>query len=172
MAPLFTFRTIDVERDAETIVQFRKDSFLVSLGSIDGFGDRNQYLAWIGLNAVLYPEGFVLMEHEGKVVGQMEAEVVPYRGKRVGYVDLFYLVPEYRGKGYGQIQLERAEALFRKWGVSEYHLRVSPTNKPAMRFYEKHGFSRLEFENIGGYDMWRMVKRLYANDAESSGESF
>lgn len=160
MAPAFTFRKMDVEKDRETLLKIRKDSFLVSLGTTEGFGDPNYYLAWIALQTIFYPDGFLLMEDNGKVVGQLEVEVIPFQGRRVGYVDLFYLVPEYRGKGYGAIQVKQAENYLRQLGMTEYHLRVSATNKRAIRFYEKHGFYKLMEENVGGYPMWRMVKNL------------
>ncbi|MGV3488529.1 MAG: GNAT family N-acetyltransferase [Tuberibacillus sp.] len=160
MSEAFTFRRIDVERDHETLLKHRKDSFLVSLGTDDTFGDPNHYLAWMALQTIFFPDGFLLMEHVGKTVGQLEVEIVTYQGRRVGYVDLFYLIPGYRGKGYGRIQLERAEEYLRSQGMDQYHLRVSATNKPALRFYEKHGFYKLKEENIGGYIMYRMVKEL------------
>jgi GNAT superfamily N-acetyltransferase len=156
----FAFRRIDVEKDYETLIKFRKDSFLVSLGTIETFGDPNHYLAWMALQTIFFPDGFLLMEHDGRVVGQLETEIVAYQGRRIGYVDLFYLIPEYRGKGYGKVQVERAEGFFRSQGVKEYHLRVSETNAPAIKFYEKHGFSLFEKENLGGFPMLRMVKIL------------
>lgn len=160
MTPTFTFRRINVEKDHETLLKFRKDSFLVSLGTADTFGDPNQYLAWMALQTVFYPDGFLLMEHDGKVVGQLEVETITYQGRQVGYVDLFYLIPGYRGKGYGKIQVDRAESYLRSQGMLEYHLRVSATNKYAIRFYDKHGFHLLKEENLGGYPMLRMVKEL------------
>lgn len=158
--PAFTFRPIHVHHDYATLLKFRRDSFLVSMGSAEGMGNENAYLAWMALNSALYPDGFLMMEHDGKVIGQTEAEIILYQGRRIGYVDLFYLVPEYRGKGYGKVQLDRAEAFFRHHGVNEYHLRVSATNERAIRFYKKHGFYKLKEEVIAGHLMWRLGKVL------------
>ena len=160
MLEAFTFRRIDVEKDYETLLKFRRDSFVVSLGTTEDLVDPNHYLSWMALQTLFFPDGFLLMEHEGKVVGQLEVETVTFQGRRIGYVDLFYLIPEYRGKGYGALQVEKAEEFLRSQGMKEYHLRVSVTNKPALRFYEKHGFYMLKEEEIGGYRMYRMVKKL------------
>jgi len=160
MSAAFTFQRINVEKDHETLLKFRRDSFKVSLGTTDDVVSPNHYLAWMAFQTLFFPDGFLIMEHDGEPVGQLEVEIVTYMGKRIGYVDLFYLKPGYRGKGYGRLQIEQAEAFLKSQGVNEYHLRVSTTNKPALRFYEKNGFYLLAEENIGGYPMYRMAKKI------------
>ncbi|GGH74973.1 ribosomal protein S18 acetylase RimI-like enzyme [Pullulanibacillus pueri] len=159
MARHFTFRPIDVFRDRQTIIDFRKDSYIVSFGTPEELGDEDMYVAWMAMAASMYPKGFVIMEYKGVPVGQIELEMIVYEGRPIGYVDLFYLIPEFRGKGYGKIQIDYAENYFKNKRLSEYHLRVSPTNKRALRFYEKHGMKPMMTEYLT-QKVIRMRKQL------------
>lgn len=55
-------------------------------------------------------------------------------------INLFYLVPEFRGQGFGK-QLDRhASHFFKDLGCKSARLSVSPENLAAMRFYFKQGW--------------------------------
>ncbi|TXK72398.1 GNAT family N-acetyltransferase [Paenibacillus sp. N3.4] len=153
------FRMIDVITDRKTMVSFRKDSYVVSFGSEEGFGDEDDYMKRIEDRMIRFPEGIVLVEHDGIPIGQIELQIVHYQGKDIGYVNLFYLTPENRSKGFGKQLVAYAESFFNRQQVNEYHLRVSPTNFHAVRFYEKHGLKILEKEQ-NKYEVWRMIKEL------------
>jgi GNAT superfamily N-acetyltransferase len=154
------FRTIDVEKDRDTIISFRKDSYVVSFGSEEGFGDEDDYVKRISDRVRRFPDGLVLIEEEGRNIGQLELQIVLYEGRYIGYANLFYLIPSYRGKGYGRQLVAYAEDFFEKHSVKSYHLRVAPTNLPALHLYEKCGFRLLEKEEDQPYAVWRMVKDL------------
>jgi ribosomal protein S18 acetylase RimI-like enzyme len=62
---------------------------------------------------------------------------------RIGYVNLFYLIPEMRGSGAGAALHEYALTIFAKHGVERMQLSVSPTNLRAIAFYRKHGWRDL-----------------------------
>ncbi|GGD62068.1 GNAT family N-acetyltransferase [Paenibacillus nasutitermitis] len=153
------FRTIDIKRDRDTIVAFRKDSYVVSYGSDEGFGDEEEYVIRIRDRVNRFPEGLVLVEYNDITIGQIELQILNYEETDIGYVNLFYLMPGYRGKGYGDRLLEYAENFFRNHHVREYHLRVSPSNHVAVKFYEKHGLKKLK-EEKQNYITWRMAKEL------------
>lgn len=153
------FRTIDIDKDKETIVAFRKDSYVVSFGSEEGFGDERSYLNRIKERVRQFPDGQVIIERDQEPIGQMELQIREYEGTEIGYVNLFYLIPEYRSKGLGKELVGYAETFFRKFGVSEYQLRVSPDNQRAVRFYTKSGMVKLREENEK-YLVWRMRKSL------------
>lgn len=52
----------------------------------------------------------------------------------------YYVIPEYRRKGYGKAMFERIESLFRSHGVQRMYLTADPvTGKP---FWEALGFQR------------------------------
>ncbi|WP_285767304.1 GNAT family N-acetyltransferase [Peribacillus sp. SI8-4] len=153
------FRTIDIDKDKETIVAFRKDSYVVSFGSEDGFGDEEAYLQRMRERVHQFPEGQVIMELDRRPIGQLELQIREHEGTEIGYVNLFYLIPEYRSQGLGKELVGYAETFFRKFGVSEYQLRVSPDNQQAVRFYTKSGMVKLREENER-HLVWRMKKSL------------
>ncbi|OCT11282.1 hypothetical protein A8709_06295 [Paenibacillus pectinilyticus] len=154
------FRTIDVIKDRETIIAFRKDSYVVSFGSEEGFGDADEYVNRIANRIKRFPDGLVLIEEEGQPVGQMELQIVTYEGEQIGYANLFYLIPSYRGKGHSQQLVAYAERFFSKYSVKSYQLRVAPTNVRALRLYEKWGMRVLAKEEEHPYPVWLMVKEL------------
>ncbi len=133
------FRPIDVERDLGIAAAHRRDSFVVSFGHAEPL-DEGKYVRYLAQLAERLPGGVVFAFLDDAIVGQIEAQVRP---GGTGYVNLFYLVPAWRGRGLGQQLLEYAVALFREQGVTQIELAVSPTNAPAVRFYEKHGYRRL-----------------------------
>jgi RimJ/RimL family protein N-acetyltransferase len=153
----YTYRMIDPINDRDMALKFRRDSFDVSFGDPDGMGDAQGYFIWIEMNNLLNPWSFVIMEEDGKPIGQIELELLNYGGRNIGYVSLFYLIPEYRGKRIGIEQIKYAEAFFKKYGLTEYHLRVSPTNTPALKFYKKHEFEFMMEEHLN-HVVWRLRK--------------
>lgn len=57
-----------------------------------------------------------------------------------GYIMEYYVIPEFRRKGYGKAMFERIESLFRSHGVQRMYLTADPvTGKP---FWEALGFQR------------------------------
>lgn len=153
------FRTIDIERDKDLIIKFRKDSYVVSFGSEEGFGDEIAYINRIRERVNRFPNGQVIIEVENIPIGQMELQIKEFDEKEIGYVNLYYLIPEYRDKGLGKDLIHYAEDFFRKSNVSEYHLRVSPTNQRAIKLYTKFGMVKLREENEK-YLVYRMRKLL------------
>ncbi|MGE7184123.1 GNAT family N-acetyltransferase [Peribacillus sp. NPDC006672] len=153
------FRTIDTDKDKDIIIKFRKDSFVVSFGSEDGFGDENSYLKQMKERVRKFPDGQVIIEKDQEPIGQMELQIREYEGTEIGYVNLFYLIPEYRSKGLGKELVRYAENFFRQFNVSEYHLRVSPDNQRAIRLYTNSGMMKIREENEK-YLVWRMSKSL------------
>jgi len=76
------------------------------------------------------------------IVGQLEMgehKSVP----RMGYVNLYYLVPAYRGRGLGRSLDEYTTTFLRGLGFACARLNVSPTNHQAVRFYLKNGWRDL-----------------------------
>jgi len=153
------FRTIDTDNDKDTIIKFRKDSFIVSFGTDAGFGDEHAYLQRMEERVRKFPDGQVIIEKDQEPIGQMELQIREYEGTEIGYVNLFYLIPEYRSKGLGKELVRYAENFFRQFNVSEYHLRVSPDNQRAISLYTNSGMVKIREENEK-YPIWRMSKSL------------
>lgn len=142
------FKTINPEKHSEQVIQFRKDSFKVSFGDVGDF-DEIDYLQWLNENITDYPEGFVVVEEEGKLIGQLELTIREYEGRSIGYVNLYYLIPASRGRGIGKDLHAYATQFFKNRQVQEYHLRVSPTNTSAIKFYQKIGMAEIGSELEG-----------------------
>jgi ribosomal protein S18 acetylase RimI-like enzyme len=138
--------TIDLEAHGALCVRFRRDSFVASFGSDDDFVRENgargeKYLDWLRTRIRDYPEGHVHIWQGDSIVGQIEFRL---RGETpVGYVNLFYLVPEARGSGLGDRLHEYILALLRQAGLRKAQLSVSPTNARAVSYYRKHGWTDL-----------------------------
>ncbi|MDP9727824.1 GNAT family N-acetyltransferase [Alicyclobacillus tolerans] len=150
------FRTINIELDSDNFIKFRKDSFRVSFGHEDDFNEQ-EYIDLIQKRTKEFPEGYVFVELDGEVIGQIEVHPREFDGRRIGFVSLFYLIPEFRGKGFGEQLKNYVEDLLFRNGITEYHLRVSPTNVNAIRFYEKCGLLKIQEEHHQ-HIMWRMGK--------------
>jgi ribosomal protein S18 acetylase RimI-like enzyme len=139
------FKTIDLEKHGDLCVTFRKDAYIVSFGSDKNFYEHNgkgveRYLEDCRKRVKANPASCVHVWKGNEIIGQVELELW-YKNPSVGYIDLFYLVPEYRGKGYGDVLEDYAESYFRKIGCRRLLLSVSPTNIQAVRFYKKHGWN-------------------------------
>ncbi|WP_338418771.1 GNAT family N-acetyltransferase [Paraliobacillus zengyii] len=137
------FEEIDIKKHRDTVVEFRKGSFKVSFGDTSGFGEEEDYLRWLDKKIKDFPEGFVLVEEDGKYIGQLELTIRAYEGIAIGYVNLYYLIPEMRGLGKGKELHDYAKKVFLNNKVSEYHLRVSPSNTTAIKFYHTIGMEEI-----------------------------
>lgn len=135
---MLQFRTINIEKEVEDVIRFRKDSFVVSFGNDADFNGKD-YLKWLEENIAKFPDGFVFAEEDGEKFGQLELAIREFEEKRIGYVHLYYLVPGIRGKGRGRELHNYAVSFFDQHNVEEFHLRVSVTNTSAIRFYRKLG---------------------------------
>jgi RimJ/RimL family protein N-acetyltransferase len=142
------FKTIDLEVHEQYVIDFRRDSFKVSFNDISGF-NKADYLNWLNVKIKEFPKGFVMIEEDGDLIGQLELSTREHKGRRIGYVHLYYLKPEHRQKGLGNEIHSYALQFFMEQKVKEYHLRVSPTNSQAIRFYEKIGMREVGAELKG-----------------------
>lgn len=96
-----------------------------------------EYLEWLAKRMIEAPGSCVHIWQRGGIIGQME--MGRFRmDPSIGYVNLFYLIPDCRGRGLGA-QLDRyAVDFLRRAGHRAARLCVSPTNLPAVAFYRKH----------------------------------
>lgn len=145
---MLRFEKINLKTHRDIVITFRKDSFLVSFGEVSNFQEED-YLHWLEEKMKNDPDGLVLVEENGEYIGQLELTIREYQGKTIGYVNLYYLTPEKRGNGKGKELHNYAKQFFKNNKVSEFHLRVSPSNTAAIKFYQKIGMEEVGPEGDG-----------------------
>ena len=139
-----SFRPINLALDWQTAVLFRQDAFACSFGttpSLEVF-DPEKYLNWLRAKLAEDPKSAVHVWQRDRVIGQMElgADASP---SLMGYINLYYLIPEVRGTGISQELDQYALEYFRSLGVAGARLSVSPSNQRAIRYYERNGWKHL-----------------------------
>jgi RimJ/RimL family protein N-acetyltransferase len=144
--PTLEFKPIDLDRHADLCIQFREDSYICSFGSVDRFhageGGAAGYLRWLQQRMKDLPNSCVHVWLGDTIIGQIELGRWRYDPK-VGYVNLFYLVPAYRGQGLGEQLDAYAARFFQRLGCIRVRLSASPTNTAAMQFYRKNNWQDL-----------------------------
>lgn len=139
------FKPIDLDAHASMCVAFRRDSFVCSFG-VDSFLDEAgpegvHYIERLRLRTARFRDGYIHVWHGDEIVGQMEMQIL--EEPRRGYVNLFYLVEDMRGAGFGRELHDYAMDFMRRNGVRLAQLSVSPTNARALAFCRKHGWRDL-----------------------------
>ncbi len=136
-----SFETIDLAKNGAVACRYREDSFVISFGHADDFHamGAETYLAWLASRIETHPLGHVHIWVDGAIVGQMEARPLP-KAPDVGYVNLYYLAPDWRGKGLS----DAMDAYICDWlktcGCRVLRLSVSPNNGRALKFYRRRGW--------------------------------
>ncbi len=104
-----------------------------------------------------------ILEIDSRVAGG--SGIYPTPGLPDGCCELvkLYIMPEYRGKGYGKQLIEQCFMTAREFGFRQVYLETMPELKNAMGLYEQCGFTYLEgpMGNSGhfGCGLW-MLKTL------------
>jgi ribosomal protein S18 acetylase RimI-like enzyme len=144
--PAFRIEPIDLDRDAKTCIDFRRDSFFASFGTHEGCdeemgADGAIYLDKLRKRIAEVPEGNCHVWRGDRIVGQTEMRLADE--PNMGYVNLFYLLPEWRRHGLGWRLHEHAVDVFGKRGMRAIRLSVSRSNAPALAFYRRVGWRRV-----------------------------
>jgi GNAT superfamily N-acetyltransferase len=132
---ILSFLPIDFTRHVREVTLFREDSFVCSFGNTGRLwreGDSaEQFVMRLMAKAIEDPMSSVHIWLEREIVGQMEFS--SYKADpSIGYVNLFYLIPEMRGKGFSD-DLDRHATLYLK---SKGYKRARP-DAPDVHLMEK-----------------------------------
>ena len=84
------------------------------------------------------PEGFLVAEVKGKVIGY----VMAYSRDEEGEIVSISVMPEFRRKGIGRKLMEEAIEYLKGKGVTKVGLEVRKGNEEAIDFYERLGFEK------------------------------
>lgn len=137
------FKAIDLERDFETCVAFRRDTHFCGFQSYEGFGnvldgyrermaERMEKTEWFYLHVWV----------DGQIAGQLEFRST-YQEPNTGYVHLIYLRGEFRGTGLADVLHDYICSKLRDVACRRAVLSVSRTNHRAVNFYQSHGWEFL-----------------------------
>lgn len=137
---------IDLARDAGRCIAFRRESYVATFGSDAGMEDEMgtdgaTYLDELRRRIAQVPEGNVHLWRAGEIVGQAEMRLLE-EDAGVGYVNLFYVLPDERGRGLGRLLHEHAVGVFRARGMRALRLSVAERNGDALAFYRRLGWIR------------------------------
>jgi len=91
------------------------------------------------------PDLFLLAEEDGRIIGTV---LGGYDGRR-GMMYHLAVVQEKRKAGVGARLMEELERRLKEKGCVKYYLLVTRDNDEAMRFYETHGWERMELYIYG-----------------------
>ena len=91
------------------------------------------------------PEMFLVGVVDQRVVASVMAG---YDGHR-GWINYFAVAPDLQRQGLARALLAEAERLLRKVGCPKINLQVRGSNKSAVTFYERVGYSRDEVISLG-----------------------
>lgn len=139
-----TFTPIDIENTVELCMRFRLDSYRESFGTDDLFYKENgangeKYFEFLQKRHAQDPNYILHVWLGEKIIGQVE--MGPLRDlPQCGYINLYYLIPEMREKGYGRQLDDYATAYLKGKGFTFMRLSVSSTNHRALRFYARTGW--------------------------------
>lgn len=145
-ASLAQYRVLpmDLSRDVETCVRLRRDAYVATYGSAEGMDeelgtDNAKYLAHLRRRIAELPGGNAHLWSGERIVGQAEMRLVD-DDPALGYVNLFYVVPELRRQGLGRLLHRHAASVFSALGKRAIRLSVAARNAEALAFYRKLGW--------------------------------
>jgi ribosomal protein S18 acetylase RimI-like enzyme len=135
---------IDLERDLGTCVRLRREAYVASFGGEAGMegemgADNAKYVAYLRARIAELPMGNAHLWSGDRIVGQAEMRLVE-EDATLGYVNLFYVVPELRRQGLGRLLHRHAVSVFSGLGKRAIRLSVAARNAEALAFYRRLGW--------------------------------
>ncbi len=91
----------------------------------------------LALKLAVQPEGLLVAEDAGRVVGTV---MVGYEGHR-GCINYLGVDPAYRRRGIGRLLMQHAEQGLRAAGCPKINLMVRTSNRAVIEFYKRIGFA-------------------------------
>lgn len=135
------FKHVNLDAHLDLCLAFRQDAHRISFGTHQDFS-ANETKDWFNSLAKDFPDGFLHAVLGDEIIGQLEfrSALNDNQGEVFGYINLFYLQPNYRQRGLGQLMHDYVLDKFRLDNCSHAYLRYIPGNHLAERFYRKNGW--------------------------------
>ena len=140
------FQPIDLDRHGDVFLTFVRDTHFCSFGTMDGFLDDNgqgeeRFAERVRARLAEEPKSCLHVWKNGQIVGQLH--LGRFIDPSIGYINLLYVAPEWRGAGIASLIEEYASAYFQSHGFRSARLSVAAHNLRAIRFYTKQGWKNL-----------------------------
>jgi len=135
------FEEVNLENNLDLYLDFRRDTHFLSYESDREF-NIEECVNWFKSLKKHNPTGFKHVLLNGKIVGLLEFKygIKEVSGELSGYINLIYLLPEYRGKKYGVELQSHILSNFISNGCKFAYLRYFPKNIAAGAFYKNNGW--------------------------------
>ena len=129
--------TEDVKTIANVYLRSRKE--LVAFAPLV-HSDESIY-QWVR-NTLLPEERVIVAEEKGLIIGMMSLT----KEDGIGRIRQLYIHPDAVGHGIGTLMIKKAKSIL----GSPIHLYTFQENIGARRFYERHGFQAIDFDDGSG----------------------
>ena len=133
-------RPLDPRTERDYYCACYRDAWLAAHGDLRGFYPEPYWKA-AREHLRLDPDSVLVLLDGDKPVGLADLDPLRASEEGCGWLSLLYLIPEYRGKGYGIQALGRAVVGFRTQGRRALRLLAAEDNAAACAFYRREGFS-------------------------------
>jgi ribosomal protein S18 acetylase RimI-like enzyme len=139
-----TFRPIDLDAEASVCVTYMRDLLKLNFGSDETFirdygEDGGGYIQWLRPRLVADPRAAVFACADSQPLGMVVTG--RWRGDpSIGYVNQYYLMPAWRGRGLGRQLDDYAMSVLWTQGCRQARLTAASTNTAAVSFYIKLGW--------------------------------
>ena len=133
-------RPLDPRTERDYYCACYRDAWLAAHGDLRGFYPEPYWKA-AREHLRLDPDSVLVLLDGDKPVGLADLDPLRASEEGCGWLSLLYLIPEYRGKGYGIQALGRAVVGFRMQGRRALRLLAAEDNAAACAFYRREGFS-------------------------------
>ena len=134
---------VDLTAEAAWYLDCYKKTWLAAHGTLKGFSPE-PYLVSAARHVFAHPEALMKVMRFDDPIGIVEVDTERKAMDGIGWITLFYIQEEFRGKSYGLQLLGHAISLYRRLGRNRLRLSVASDNPRAIRFYEKCGFYEIE----------------------------
>ena len=150
---------LDLAKEGDFYVSCYADTWKLSNGTLRGFNaDACRERAW--RHSRQTPDALVKAQLNGRTAGIIELDTERGADEGVGWITLFYLLPEFRGKNLAVQLLGHAESVYKESGRDRLCLNVTDRNTAALTFYRRFGFEERSTEARLGYSVMLMEKEI------------
>ena len=91
------------------------------------------------------PEGFIVAEVDGKVVGTV---MIGYDGHR-GWINYLGVLPSFQSRGVGASLMNHSEMMLENIGCAKINLQVRTSNHHVIDFYKSLGYNTEDLLSMG-----------------------